>query len=96
MIKHIVMWKLLEPNKADNAVKIKGMLEDLVGKIDGLLSAEVGIDICIDNDSFDAVLVSTFDSVQSLKAYKVNPLYVAVSTFVKSVRSDRKVVDFEV
>ncbi len=96
MIKHIVMWKLLQPNRAENAIKIKGMLENLVGKIEGLLSAEVGIDIAIDGDAFDAVLVSTFDSIEALRAYKVHPLHIEASTFVKSVRSNRKTVDYEV
>lgn len=95
MIKHIVMWKLLDENKAENAAKIKQMLEGLVGKVDTLVSAEVGIDLAVDADAYDAVLVSTFGSVDDLKAYQVHPLHVEISQFVKTVRTDRKTVDFE-
>lgn len=95
MIKHIVMWKLKEESKAENASKIKCMLEDLVGKVPTLCSAEVGVDLAVDKDSYDAILVSTFESVEDLKAYQVHPLHVEVSKFVASVRTDRKTVDFE-
>lgn len=94
MIKHIVMWKLKEENKQQNIANIKSMLENLVGKIDGLLSAEVGVNVVVDNDAFDAVLVSTFDSLDALHAYKTDPQHVVVSAFVKSVRTDRKTVDY--
>ncbi len=95
MIKHIVMWKLIDENKAENASKIKTMLEGLVGKVDELVSAEVGIDLAVDADAYDAVLVSTFKTVEDLKAYQIHPLHVEISSFVKSVRTDRKTVDFE-
>ncbi|MCK5834819.1 MAG: Dabb family protein, partial [Lentisphaeria bacterium] len=43
MIKHIVMWKLNDENKAANAQNIKEKLEALAGVIPGLLEVEVGI-----------------------------------------------------
>lgn len=95
MIKHIVMWKLKEENKKENALKIKLMLENLVKTVKEIKSLEVGIDIKLENDSFDAVLISTFESIDDLNNYKVNPEHVKVSEFVKTVKTDRKVIDFK-
>ena len=46
MIRHIVMWKFrrdLEETPEQIALEMKSRLEALVGKIDGLLRAEVGV-----------------------------------------------------
>ena len=47
MVKHIVMWKIQGVNgqsKEETAQEIKRTLEDLNGKIEGLIHLEVGID----------------------------------------------------
>ena len=46
--------------------------------------------------SFDAVLVSEFDSLEALKAYSTNPLHVEVSKFCKSIRTASHSVDYEI
>lgn len=89
------MWKLKEENKKENALKIKRMLESLSGVIKELKSAEVGIGLPVEKDGFDAVLVSTFETVEGLEKYKAHPEHVKVSEFVKTVKTDRKVIDFE-
>ena len=43
----------------------------------------------------DAVLVSEFESMDDLNAYKVDPRHVAVSDICKSIRADRVAVDYE-
>ena len=47
MIRHLVMWQLAESaegkSKQENAQIVKESLESLAGKIDGLLSIEVGV-----------------------------------------------------
>lgn len=97
MIRHIVMWKLKEEKKAENAEHIKNSLESLAGKIDGLISAKVFCDITNGADgSFDLCLDSLFTDLNALNNYKIHPLHVAVSDFVKSVRKERSCVDFEV
>lgn len=96
MIRHIVMWKLKDENKADNALKIKQSLEGLAGKIDGLISAKVYPDIKKDGANFDLCLDSVFVDLEALENYKIHPLHVAIAEFVKSVRTDRACIDFEV
>lgn len=99
MIRHIVMWKFrrdLEESPAEIAAEMKSRLESLVGKIDGLLCAEVGVNIKETASSYDAVLTADFPSFEAMEAYKVNPLHVEVSEYCKSRRLERVDVDYEV
>ncbi|MDV3428565.1 MAG: Dabb family protein [Bacillota bacterium] len=98
MIKHIVMWKLKETSegctKEENAKKIKSLLENLKDKISEIKYLEVGINVNSSESAFDAVLISEFETLEDLNSYQVNPEHKKVSAFVKSVRLDRKVVDY--
>ena len=94
MIKHIVMWKFRE-GEQENMLIFRDRLLSLRGKIPEIRSMEVGININPSDRSFDAVLVSEFDSLEALKAYSVNPLHVAVSDFCKTIRTQSASVDYE-
>ena len=98
MIKHIVMWRLNETagDKSGNALKLKQLLEGLNGRIPGLLRLEIGIDFSQESESSEVVLYSEFESRQALDAYQVHPAHAEVVPFVKSVRAERRVVDYEV
>ena len=82
MIRHIVMWKFREgtEEKADEVIP-------------QLKKCEVARNIGEGN--YDAVLVSEFESMDDLNAYKVDPRHVAVSDICKSIRADRVAVDYE-
>jgi quinol monooxygenase YgiN len=95
MIKHIVTWRINEPLR-ENALRIKEALEGLNGKIPGLLRLEVGIDISRESESADVVLYSEFETRQALEAYQNHPAHAAVVPVVKAVRTERRVVDYEV
>lgn len=99
MVKHIVMWQLQEKahgnNKETNARLIKEKLEDLNGKIEGLLKAEVGIDF-LGNGNFDVVLYSEVTSREALDFYQKHPLHQAILPFIREAVSDRKAVDYEI
>ncbi len=100
MIKHIVMWRLKEnalgKSKEENAKQLKTDLEGLVGVVESLKKAEVGIDICDSDQSFDVVLYSEFDDEDGLNAYQTHPKHVEIGKFVAEIRTDRVVVDYEV
>lgn len=99
MIRHIVMWKFrrdLEETPQQVAMEMKSRLEALNGKIDGLLRAEVGVNIKETASSYDAVLTADFPSFEVMEAYKVNSLHVEVSEYCKSRRLERVDVDYEV
>lgn len=95
MIKHIVMWKFKE-NERDNMLIFRDRLLALRGKIPEIRSMEVGININPSDRSFDAVLVSEFDSLEALRAYSTNPLHVEVSQFCKTIRTASHSVDYEI
>lgn len=96
MIKHIVMWKLkpeAEGHTApENAQWMKEHLEALMGVVPQLLSCEVGINVVDGN--YDACLISTFNSVEDMEAYKKHPAHVAISEYCKRVREARVACDF--
>jgi len=99
MIKHIVVWKLKDEangnKKEANAMLIKKGLENLKGKIEGLLNIEVGIDF-LGGNNFDVVLYSEFTSKEALNFYQNHPLHQAVLPFIREAVTDRKAVDYEI
>lgn len=94
-MKHIVMWRIKDENKAENSLKVKELLEGLKDKIDGIKQIEVGINVETSDASYDLVLVSEFESKKALDDYQVNPLHVEVAGFVREIAVSRVVVDYE-
>lgn len=94
MIKHIVMWKFKEGER-ENMLLFREKLLSLKDQISEIRAMEVGVNINPSERSYDAVLVSEFDSLEALKSYSVNPLHKAVSEFCKSIRTSSVSVDYE-
>ncbi len=97
MVRHIVMWKLenQEPEiKKANMAKMKEMLENLVGKIEGLQVMEVNPNI--KEDGYDLCLYSEYTDVEALEYYRTHPLHKEVQKFVHSVISERGFCDMEI
>lgn len=63
------------------------------GEIPQLLKSEVAVNIGTGN--YDAVLVSEFENMEALEAYKNDPRHVLVSSLCKRIRKDRAAVDYE-
>ena len=100
MIKHIVMFTLKDfaagASRAENARKIKVLLEGLKHKINGIVALEVGININHIQGSYDIVLYSEFANAKDLDAYQKHPEHLKAGEFIAKVRVDRIVVDYEV
>jgi hypothetical protein len=100
MIKHIVLWKLKDfaegVSKQQNALKIKTILEDMRGKIPGLLKLEVGVNFEKSADAADISLYTEFESREALDAYQVHPAHMPAKKFIPLVRTERRVADYEV
>ena len=94
MIKHVVMWKFKEGTEAQMNEFLAG-LKALNGVIPEILEMEVAKS-AVPNSDYDAILVSKFESLEALDAYKVNPKHVAVSDLCKSIRISRVAFDYEV
>ncbi len=98
MIKHVVMWKFKDNHdgktKAENMQIFKDGLEALVPIIPELLTLEVAVDELHEDASYDMILISTFDSFETLEIYKNHPEHQKVSAFCKGIRESRVAVDF--
>ena len=92
MIRHIVMWKFRPGTEAEQKQFLTG-LQGLYGVIPQLKSCEVAVNVGEGN--YDAVLVSEFESLQELEAYKNDPRHKVLSNLCKSIREDRVAVDYE-
>ena len=100
MFVHIVFWRLLESSsngktKRENAIELKRRFEALNGLIPGLTRCELGIDVSGTGESADVALLSEFESRVALDAYQSHPAHNEIVTFLKDVRSERRVVDYE-
>ena len=93
MIQHIVMWKFKPGTEREQKEFLDG-LRGLYGVIPQIRAQEVGVNVAPGN--YDAVLLSTFDSLADLEAYKTDPRHVKVSALCKAIRTDRVAVDREV
>ena len=101
MIRHVVMFSFKEEaegrSKAENIALTKEMLEALPEKIDWIRASQVEVNAPgAAQDNCDLLLISDFDSLADLEAYKVHPDHVAVGTFMRPLRTGRASVDFEI
>ncbi len=99
MIRHIVMWKLKGPSaddKRDQAQRARDALLGMFGKVPGLTQIEVGIGAVSGEQEADLVLSTTHDSWQALSDYQVHPAHEPVKKLLGELRTERRVVDFEV
>ena len=99
MIVHIVFWRLHEEaggrSKAGNALEMKRRFEALRPLMTGLLRLDVGIDFAATDQSSDVALYTEFESRAALDAYQKHPAHAEIVAFIKDLRSERRVVDYE-
>src|SRR5688572_28885138 len=101
MFVHIVFWRLHAnaPNgwtKQENALEMKRRFEAMLGVIPGLTRCDVGIDVSSTEESSDVALYMEFISKAALDAYQPHPAHKEIVGFIKGVRSERRVVDYEI
>ena len=98
MLNHIVIFKLKEEfqgKKKDKIAKeIKEKLEELPRLVREIVYYEVGINSLNDPRAYDLVLISKFESLQSLENYKNNEHHKRTLAFILERALDAKVVDF--
>ena len=96
MVKHVVMWKFKEENKAENLKKAKELLLSLTSIIGELKKMEVYFDALHTDASMDMMLETEFLSFEDLRAYAVHPEHLKVADFMKTVVERRVVLDSEI
>ena len=99
MFKHIVMWKLKDSaeggSKAENAQKMKAILEELKEKIPQIKHIEVGIDVSCTDSSYDMALYTDFESKAACETYMKHPDHLKAAQFIGKVVEKRVLVDYE-
>ena len=98
MVKHVILWtlkELSEEEKKTAKAGIKEGLENLKGKIPGLLDIKVVTD-GLPGSTADVMLDSSFESYEALKSYSTHPEHVAVADEkVRPFTAVRSCLDFE-
>jgi Stress responsive A/B Barrel Domain len=100
MVKHIVIWRLKnrenEGTREETARAIKQKIEDMRGKIPGLLRIEGGVDFTRADASCDIALYAELESREALAGYHVHPAHEAFKSFIGPRQSERYLIDYEV
>ncbi|MGF2948946.1 Dabb family protein [Microbacterium alcoholitolerans] len=99
MIRHVVSWKLAEPDAAvrgEQAREVAARLNALMGVIPELRAVTAGANVAYPDVNWDVTLVADVDSLDALEAYQVHPAHQEVGTYIRSVVASRVAVDFEI
>jgi hypothetical protein len=95
MVKHIVFWKIKEDLDQEGVYEeMKIRVEDMNGKIPGLVKVELGKDFSSGDASFEVALYSELESQEALSIYQEHPVHQHVKEFIGAVTSERAVVDY--
>ena len=98
MIKHIILWKLdgklTQSEKMSVKENAKYELENLVGKVPGLITMQIQIDH-LPSSNVDMMLYSELEDENALNVYKDHPEHVRVAdNFVRPYIAERSCIDF--
>ena len=92
MIRHAVLMTFLDPADAPEA---KARLEALPARISEIRTLEVGLDVVGSPASAHLLLLTTHDSVETLKAYQGHPVHQEFGAWVGPRLAGRHVADIE-
>ena len=100
MIRHVVLWKFKDEEKGktrlENMEWLREHLYALMPVIPEIKRMEIGFDIKHTDMSMDFMLLTEFDSMETLAYYANHPDHLAVSEYVRSVIETRVVLDCEI
>lgn len=94
MITHVVLFKLKNPT-LDEVERLRALLMDMEGKIPTLRHIEAGVDVARSDRSYDLALLTGFDSMNDLDAYKKHPVHQQVINYIEEVKESVVCVDYE-
>ncbi len=93
MVKHIVFFQLKD-NSLENKKKVQKKLLSLKNEVEVLQKIEVGINFCKEDRAYDIALLTDFANEKDLETYAVHPYHLEIVTYIKSIATSSKVVDF--
>lgn len=94
MLKHVVFMKFKPTATEEDILDLEKALGALPEAIPEIKGYEFGRDIVKSERSYDLALVSTFESLETMKRYQVHPDHVLVLEKVKKLVESILVVDF--
>lgn len=93
MIKHIVMFKLNDVSRAEEA---KERFSKVAENVSELKKGEAVINSADAPDSnYTIALICDFDSIDDLNAYQVHPAHKEFGAFIAGIKTDRACIDYE-
>ncbi|MCL2545390.1 MAG: Dabb family protein [Clostridia bacterium] len=95
MIRHIVLFRLKDRSR-ESLEKAAAVLRGMEGKIEGLVSLEVGIDFLHSERSYDIALNTLFTDRAALDAYQDHPVHLPVKEHMHAARESSCAADYEV
>ena len=100
MIRHVVMWKFKEEaegkSRLENMEWVREHLYALLPIIPEIKKMEIGFDVKHTDMSMDLMLLTEFDSLDTLAYYAEHPEHLKVSGYVRKVIETRVVLDCEI
>ena len=100
MIRHVVMWKFKNcaegKSKQENMELVRESLYALPAIIPEIKRMEIGFDVKHTDMSMDMILLTEFDSLDTLAFYAEHPEHLKVSAYVRKVIETRVVLDCEI
>ena len=97
MVVHIVNWDIKEDVEDKDRIVVKStikkLLEDLVGVVPGLISAQVIIDP-LESSNVDISLVSEIEDIEHLKVYQEHPAHKEAGKYVRQHVCNRRCLDY--
>jgi len=95
MVTHIVMFKFKPECPPETVQAMRAGLLSLKDKIDIIRNWEVGLNVGASSRPYDLVVYSTFDSMEDVAAFRVDPDHVEVATYVRQFVEVSGTVDYE-
>lgn len=92
MIKHIVAFKLKNP---DDAAEMKAHLMTLAGVVDGLRTWEIGINIGSSSQPYEVVVYSEFDRMEDLESFRTHPKHSVVKKVIAPFVETSGTIDYD-
>lgn len=95
MLKHVVLFKFRKDVSESTIAPVIKALGELPSKIAVVREFVFGRDVLHSERSYDLALVSSFDNLEDMKKYQVNPEHQAVATRLREISESIVTVDFE-
>jgi hypothetical protein len=93
MIKHIVLFKVNDKSKIEEA---KQLILNLKNQIPEIIDIEVFSDIGYDKTASDFGLITTLKTKEDLDIYAKHPKHLEVINFIKTIAIERRAIDYQI